>query len=65
MHSSVTSSYMPGELMTGEALVMPTETTIETWTVLPWKEEMSREELLAVQIRQLEGRLEDVTDAVR
>ena len=44
---------------------MPTETAIVTWTVLPWKEEMSREELLAVQIRQLEGRPEDVADAVR
>ena len=53
-HSSVTG-YMPAELMTEQAPVMPTETTIATWTMLPWKEEMSREELLAVQIRQLEG----------
>ena len=53
-HSSVTG-YMPAELMTGQVPVMPTETTIATWTVLPWKEEMNREELLAVQIRQLEG----------
>ena len=36
MHSSVTD-YMPAELMTGLAPVMPTETVIATWTVLPWK----------------------------
>ena len=64
MHSSVTG-YMLTELMTGEAPVMPTETTIATWTVLPWKEEMSREELLAVRIRQLEGRAEDIAEAIR
>ena len=48
--------------MTGQAPVMPTETAIATWTMLPWKEEMSREELLAVQIRQLEGRPEDIAE---
>ena len=48
-HSSVTG-YMPAELMTGQAPVMPTETAIATWRVLPWKEEMSQEELLAVRI---------------
>ena len=52
-HSSVTG-YMLAELMTGQAPVMPTEAAIATWTVLPWKEEMNREELLAVRIRQLE-----------
>ena len=36
-HSSVTG-YMLAELMTGQAPVMPTETAIATWTVLPWKE---------------------------
>ena len=44
-HSSVTG-YMPSELMTGKAPVMLTETAIATWIMLPWKEEMSREELL-------------------
>ena len=63
-HSSVTG-YMLVELMTGQALVMPTETAIATWTMLPWKEEMSREELLAVRIRQLEGRSEDIAEAIR
>ena len=63
-HSSVTG-YMPAELMTGQAPIMPTETAIATWTVLPWKEEMSWEELLAVRIRQLEGRPEDIAEAIR
>ena len=58
-HSSITG-YMPAELMIGQAPVMPTETTI-----LMWKEEMSREELLAVRIRQLEGRPEDIAKAIR
>ena len=62
-HSSVTC-YMPTELMTGQAPVMPMETAIATWSVLPWKEEMSREELLAVRIRQLEGRPEGIAEAI-
>ena len=56
---------MPTERMTGQAPVMPTETAIATWTVLPWKEEMSREELLVVRIQQLEGRLENIAEAIR
>ena len=36
MHSSITG-YMPAELMTGQALVMPTETEINTSEALPWK----------------------------
>ena len=57
-HSSV-------ELMTGKAPVMLTKTAIATWTMLPWKEEMSREELLAVRIRQLEGSPVDIAEATR
>ena len=63
-HSSV-PGYMPAELMTGQAPVMPIETAIVTWTVLPWKEEMSQEELLTVRIRQLEGRPGDIAEAIR
>ena len=63
-HSSVTG-FMQAELMTGQAPVMPMETMIATWTMLLWKEEMSREELLAVRIPQLEGRPEDVAEASR
>jgi hypothetical protein len=48
-HSSLTG-YMPAKLMTGQTPVMPTETTITTWAVLPWREEMNREELLAIRI---------------
>ena len=58
-HSSVTG-YMPAELMTGQAPVMPTETAIATWIVLPWKEEMSWEELLgnmSLRMEDAENRL--------
>ena len=45
---------------------MPTETAIATWTVLPWKEERSRKELLTVRIQQLElGRPEDIAETVQ
>ena len=40
------------------------ERTISSWAVVDWKDEMSREELLAAWIRQLERRLEDVERAV-
>ena len=63
-HSSVTG-FMPAELMTGQTPVMPTEAAIAAWGTLPWKEEMSREELLEVRIRQLEGRKEDVAEVAR
>jgi hypothetical protein len=42
---------------------MPTERTIASWAALEWKNEMSREELLAARIRQLERRPEDVERA--
>ena len=58
-HSSVIG-YMPAELMLGQRPVMPVEWTISSWTVIDWSEEMSREELLAAQICQLERRPEDV-----
>ena len=35
--------YMPAELMIRQTPVMPMETAIATWTMVPWKEEMSRE----------------------
>ena len=63
-HSTITG-FMPIELMTGQSPVMPTEKSITTWSVLPWKEEMSREDLLAIRIRQLEERSEDVELAVQ
>jgi hypothetical protein len=63
-HSSVTG-YMPVELMTGQTPVMLTKNAIATWAVVLWREEMNQEELLAIRIRQLEGRSEDVAEAIR
>ena len=51
---------MPTELMYGQKPVMPIEETIPTWNVLPWQDGLSREELLALRIRQLERRPEDI-----
>jgi hypothetical protein len=50
---------MPAELMYGQKPIMPIEHTISSWAALEWRNEMSREELLAAQIRQLERRPED------
>ena len=61
-HSSVTG-YMPVELMYGQKPIMPIERTIASWTAIDWSNEMSREELLAARIRQLERRPEDVERA--
>jgi translation initiation factor IF-1 len=54
---------MPAELMYRQKPVMPTERTIASWAALEWRNEMSREELLAARIRQLERRPEDVERA--
>jgi hypothetical protein len=61
-HSSVTG-FMPAELMYGQKPVMPMERTISSWAALEWRNEMSREELLATRIRQLERRPEDTDQA--
>jgi hypothetical protein len=61
-HSSVTG-FMPAELMYGQKPVMPTECMIASWAALEWRNEMSREELLAARIRQLERRPEHVERA--
>ena len=39
---------------------MPTEETVISWSNLPWGEDMGREDLLALRIRQLERRQEDI-----
>ena len=54
---------MPVELMYGQKQVMPIEKTITSSVVIPWENEMSREELLAARIRQLERRPEDLEHA--
>ena len=51
---------MPAELMYGQKPVMPIEETITSWVAMPWENEMSKEELLATRIRQLERRPEDL-----
>ena len=61
-HSSVTG-YMPAEQMFGQKPIMPMERTISSWATVNWRDEMSREELLAARIRQLERRPEDVEQA--
>jgi hypothetical protein len=39
---------------------MPVEQSIISWLALLWQEEISKEELLALRIRQLERRTEDI-----
>ena len=51
---------MPAELIFGQKPIMPVEQSIVSWLALPWQEELSREELLAIRIRQLERRTEDI-----
>ena len=58
-HSSVTG-YMPAELILGQKPIMPVEESIMSWTSIPWREELSREALLALRIQQLERRPEDI-----
>ncbi|KAL3696508.1 hypothetical protein R1sor_010584 [Riccia sorocarpa] len=58
-HSSVTG-YMPIELIQGQKSIMPVEELIPTWSVLPWVDNLTREELLELRFRQLEQRDEDV-----
>ena len=58
-HSTVTG-YMPAELMFGQKPIMPVEQSIISWFALPWQDEISREDLLALRIRQLERNLEDI-----
>jgi hypothetical protein len=52
-HSSVTG-YMPIKLIFGQKPIMPIEESIVSSLALPWQDEISREELLALRIRQLE-----------
>ena len=63
-HSTVTG-YMPAKLMYGQKPVMPIEEVVPTWSMLPWEDGLSREELLALRIRQLERRPEDIEVAIK
>ncbi|KAL3692893.1 hypothetical protein R1sor_006544 [Riccia sorocarpa] len=62
-HSAVTG-YMPAELIQGQKPIMPMEEQVKTWSVLPWKDDLTREELLELRIRQLDQRAEDVQTAL-
>ena len=50
MHSSVTE-FMPAELMYGQKPIMSMERTNSSWATVDWRDEMSRQELLAARIR--------------
>jgi hypothetical protein len=51
------------ELIFGQNPVMPVEQSIVSWLALPWQDEISREDLLGLRIRQLEQRTEDIAVA--
>jgi hypothetical protein len=53
---STVTGYMPAELMDGKKPAMPIEEVVHIWSVLLQEDGLSREELLALQIRQLERR---------
>jgi hypothetical protein len=55
---------MPTELMYGQKPVMPIEEVVPTWSVLPWEDGLSNEELLALQIWQLKRRPGDIGTAI-
>jgi hypothetical protein len=44
---------------------MPVEQSIVSCLALPWQDEISREDLLALRIRQLEQRTEDYIEVAR
>ncbi|KAL3695983.1 hypothetical protein R1sor_010059 [Riccia sorocarpa] len=44
--------------------IMPAEDVLPTWVALPWEDGVGREELLAMRIRQLERRPEDIEVAM-
>ena len=42
---------MPTELIYGQKPIMPVKQMISSWAVVDWRDEMSREELLAARIQ--------------
>ena len=63
-HSTVTR-YMLTQLINGQKLVVPIEEVVPTWSVLPWDDNINRVELLALKIRQLDKRPEDIQVAIK
>jgi hypothetical protein len=51
---------MPTELILGQKPIMQIQESIMSWTSIPWREEVSIEELFALRIQQLKRRPEDV-----
>ena len=51
---------MPAELMYGQKPLMPIEETVLSWSCLPWDSDLETADLLALKIRQLERRKEDI-----
>ncbi|KAL3686292.1 hypothetical protein R1sor_008866 [Riccia sorocarpa] len=60
---STTTGYMPVQLMLGQKPIMPIEDTVLSWVSLPWEDGVDHKTLLALRIRQLERREEDLADA--
>ena len=58
-HSTVTG-YMPAELIFEQKPIMSVEQSIVSWLALPWQDEISEEDLLALRIQQLEQKPEDI-----
>ncbi|KAL3686530.1 hypothetical protein R1sor_009104 [Riccia sorocarpa] len=58
-----TTGYMPVELMLGQKPIMHVENEVPTWATLPWEDGLDRESLLALRIRQLERREDDIQEA--
>ncbi|KAL3675475.1 hypothetical protein R1sor_025423 [Riccia sorocarpa] len=47
----------------GQKPIMPVEEDVPTWASIPWEDNLDRDSLLALRIRQLERREEDLLDA--
>ncbi|KAL2622718.1 hypothetical protein R1flu_002923 [Riccia fluitans] len=58
-----TTGYMPTESILGQKPIMPTEEDVPTWAIIPWEDGLDRESLLALRVRQLEGRQDYLIDA--
>jgi lipoate-protein ligase A len=48
-----------------QKLIMPIEEVVPTWSILPREYGLSRKDLLAIKIRQLERRQEDIEISIK
>ncbi|KAG5455669.1 MAG: hypothetical protein BJ554DRAFT_4833, partial [Olpidium bornovanus] len=60
-----TTGFAPIELMHGNRPSLPIEEAVMTWAALPWKDDLTREELLELRIQQLLRRGENKEEAIR